>query len=235
MAKKTKTSEISNDMFICACEKSRLGDYCKPITQMEYTQDELIKIFDFYLSRALTIKNNGTKGSEFGLRALKELGWAGNAKLSSLERKLLQSAGIQRFVIMISSSIDATIKNMDLDGNICTKCPRAVLKLDCKFELLEDGSIKKETSETRMECLFRHIRNSIAHGHTYYFPNNETLLLEDCDLDSRITARILLKKSTLLDWIGIIDEEQAKTPISTEEKSCTEIEEECVPEAKIAG
>lgn len=56
------------------------------------------------------------------------------------------------------------------------------------------------------ESILTHIRNAFAHGNTYFFENGNTLL-EDKNRNI-ITARILLKLQTLLDWIGLIDKEQ---------------------------
>lgn len=52
-----------------------------------------------------------------------------------------------------------------------------------------------------INCLFRHIRNSFSHANTYFF-DNDYMLLEDKE-KNRITARILIKQQTLLDWIKI--------------------------------
>ena len=57
--------------------------------------------------------------------------------------------------------------------------------------------------ESRIKALFRHMRNSFAHGNTYFFDNN-MVLLEDKD-GGKITATILLPVHSLVDWIFIVD------------------------------
>ena len=57
------------------------------------------------------------------------------------------------------------------------------------------------------ESVLTHIRNAFAHGMTYFF-DNRNVLLEDKDQRGIITARIILKMQTLLDWITLIDREQ---------------------------
>ena len=57
------------------------------------------------------------------------------------------------------------------------------------------------------ESVLTHIRNSFAHGNTYFFENGN-VLFEDKDMKGIITARIILKQQTLLDWISLIDKEQ---------------------------
>ena len=69
--------------------------------------------------------------------------------------------------------------------------------------VLPDGSTEIKQHETRMECLFRHFRNAIAHNHTYLF-DNENIMFEDCDESGKISARILMPKNALLTWIEIV-------------------------------
>ena len=54
--------------------------------------------------------------------------------------------------------------------------------------------------------LLTHMRNSLAHGCTYFFDNGN-MLLEDRAAGSsgKTTAKILLPQSSFLDWIKIID------------------------------
>ena len=92
---------------------------------------------------------------------------------------------------------------MDLDDTICSKHPRAVIKQNVSVKVLEDGSTEISARETRMECLFRHIRNSFAHNRMYYFEEGN-ILLEDRDDNGQISSRILISKQALIDWIGII-------------------------------
>ena len=72
---------------------------------------------------------------------------------------------------------------------------------------------KLESKESRIKCLFRHIRNSLAHGDTFFFDNGN-LLLEDKD-KSTITARILINQQTLIDCIKVIDKEGKRYTIKS--------------------
>lgn len=97
--------------------------------------------------------------------------------------------------------------NTHLDKEICAEHPRAVLHKDVKLTLREDNSIERRSGdENRMQCLFRHLRNGIAHGQTYLFPTG-LVLIEDRD-GKRITARILIRKETLLAWIYIVEKKE---------------------------
>ena len=103
--------------------------------------------------------------------------------------------------------------------------PRAILLQ--KYSITVDENEKFKFSgggENHVNCLFRHIRNSFAHGNTYFFDNGN-VLLEDKD-NSKITAAILIKQQTLLDWIRVIDkEEQFYTLVDVCAKCKTETEE----------
>lgn len=87
---------------------------------------------------------------------------------------------------------------------MCTVHPRCVMQWNAKVELMENGTTRVSACETRMERLFRHIRNSLARSLTFVF-NAGTVLLEDRTADSNhVAARILLRKQTLLDWIDAV-------------------------------
>ena len=74
--------------------------------------------------------------------------------------------------------------------------------MNCKIEYTEDNKTNITPLETRLQCLFRHIRNALAHNLTYGFENGK-IMLED-KFKNKITARLLLSKKTLIDWIGLI-------------------------------
>ncbi len=185
----------------CNEDKYPINPYKKPITDMGYTEQEIIRIISFYLLNA-PICNDGKK--EIGLSSLRDYGWSGLSDLNSLERKLLEASDLPRFCIMKSSTIKKTISSMNLNDNICISHPRAVMKLNCKVELREDNTFTITNRETRMTCLFRHIRNAMAHNKTYLFPN-DCILLEDIDENKNISARILIPKNSLIKWIDIIE------------------------------
>lgn len=161
------------------------------------------RIVDFYVSKAPVLKNNKKDTEGFGLRSLKDLGWVGNTGLGRLEAELKSSADLTLYFIR-SNSIDSTLESMNLDGCICIEHARGVLQQKHNIVLKENGEVSITPDESRMECLFRHIRNSLAHGRTYSF-NNGYIMLEDMDNQSnKITARLLIKFQSLIEWIEII-------------------------------
>ena len=192
-----------NENYIhnCDSEKVQIKTKVKAISQMGFTSEEVIRIMDFYLFNAPVLKGNKT--DDFGLKSLNDYGWRGSSAMSRLESKLLNASGISIFCFIKSDSIDETLKQMNLDDEICTQHPRAVFKQNSKAVIYEDGSTEIKQHETRMECLFRHFRNAIAHNPTYLF-DNENIMFEDCDESGKISARILMPKNALLTWIEIV-------------------------------
>lgn len=196
-----------NENYVHSCDKDKVEIvvYKKNLSDANagvYTPEKFRSVIDYYVSKAPVLKT-GVTGDGFGLRSLAAIGWKGNGGLGKLESELLKVSGLS-LIFIRSDAITNTIKSMDLDTKICCEHPRAVLKQSFKLKAKENGQIEVTNSETRMECLFRHIRNSLAHGRTYIF-NNGNIMLEDCDDNGVLSARILIKAQTLIDWMAIID------------------------------
>ena len=197
-------SKKANENYIhnCGNDKVKIDNYIKSILRMGFSDIQLKNIINFYLCNTPMLKND-KNDSPFGLKTLKSYGWVGN-QLSKLEGKLLKAANIGNFILIKSDRIDETLKNMDLSEKICIEHPRAVLKQNFSVTVKENGTANISETETRMECLFRHIRNPIAHNHTYCFDNGN-IILEDRDEKGIISAVILMPKQALLEWIDIVD------------------------------
>ena len=195
-----------NYQHSCNSVKYSLEKYRADLSK-HIAADEYSRIISFYLTQA-PIQNKNT-GETFGPRSLMQLGWCGNSDLNALESKLLTSSSISSFLFLKSSSINATLQAMNLEGEICIEHPRCVIQRTVKkLRYNEDGTIACEyTDSSRMQCLFRHIRNGIAHGRTCWFDNG-MILIEDIGGDGKtLTARILLSKDALLRWIDIVENE----------------------------
>lgn len=197
-------SKRINENFIHSCGLAQIPISTKivSISKMDFTSEQLIEVLDFYLLSAPILKSDKIE-EPFGLKSLRYYEWAGSSAMTKLEGQLLKSSGINTFCILKSNSIEETLAAMNLGAKICAEHPRAVLKQNAKAVMHEDGSVEVRQEETRMECLFRHIRNSIAHNHTYLF-DNDNIMLEDNEENGKITARIVMPRKALLDWIEII-------------------------------
>ncbi len=201
MANKDKNNEVNeNYKHSCNSQKVCLVNHIASLSAA-YTDKEFKSIIEFYVFAAPILKSD--KPDAFGLKNLKDYNWKGKADMSKLERELLRASEMSGFYFIKASTISGTLAQMDLVDCVCVEHPRAVLMQNYSITVFENGRAVLNNSETRMECLFRHIRNSIAHNHTYVF-RNDMILLEDTDQNNTITARIMLKKNALLDWINIV-------------------------------
>jgi len=146
-----------NYKHVCCSSKVNITNYICSLSDSNYTHDEFKRIIEFYVLKAPILKSD--KKDSFGLKNLKEYGWTGSSHMGKLERELLKTSQIQMFCFIRSSSIKNTLTQMELDSCICVDHPRAVMMQSFNIEALENGEIKISNGETRMECLFRHIRN----------------------------------------------------------------------------
>ena len=199
----------ANENYAHSCDSKLINSkecMCS-LSQVEYTDNDFKKIIEFYVLHAPILKSD--KSDRFGVRNLKEYGWRGSSDMNKLERGLLKISGMHSFCFIRSSTIKETLEQMMLgETNWCINHPRAVLKQDFNVKVYENGKIEIINKETRMECLFRHIRNALAHNHVYVFSNGN-ILLEDVETQgNEITARILLNSKTLLEWIDLVKKEQ---------------------------
>ena len=207
MAKKAASKYNENYAHECASELVSRADLRASFVETNYSLEELKAIIDFYITNS-PIKN--AKDANGSGRWLGEYGWIGASDLRSLESKLLRASGITSFIILKSSKANETIKAMKLGDEICVEHPRAVLTQECRTTVNEDGSISNTTRESRMACLFRHIRNAIAHGQSHVLPNNNLILDDKNDFGK--TASMLIPSKTLVDWIRVVDKEGSFYP-----------------------
>lgn len=204
MGNKGNSIEVNeNYKHSCNSQKECLVNHISSLSAA-YTDEEFKRIIEFYVFAAPILKSD--KSDAFGLKNLKDYNWKGNADMNKLERELLRASEMLGFYFIKASTISGTLAQMDLVDRVCVEHPRAVLMQNYSTTVYENGRVVLNNSETRMECLFRHIRNSIAHNHTYIFRNG-MILLEDTDQNNIITARIMLKKKALLDWINIVSKQ----------------------------
>ncbi len=206
----------------CTLAKVIITENKKALMESQYSFAQIDMIWDFYVTHAL--------GGESGLkRELSDYGWEktdyGKRGIIVLEKELAASAGIEKFCFIRSKSCKDTLGAMDLSNDrICVNHPRAVLLQKYSITVDENENIQfAGGGENRINCLFRHICNSFAHGNTYCF-ENKTVLLEDKD-GNTVSARILLKMQTLLDWIALIDKDKCYYVLTNACSKCKKMED----------
>lgn len=177
----------------------------KSLKDSPFSHAQIDMIWDFYVTHVIS----GGSGLE---RSIVDYGWTKDEKKTGypgIEKSIIDCAELVGQICFIrSTNCQDTLSAMDLSGDsICVNHERAVLLQKYSVTVDENETIKfSGGGENHVNCLFRHVRNSLAHGNTYFFDNG-MVLLEDKD-KSKITAEILIKQQTLLDWIGIVDKEE---------------------------
>ena len=174
--------------------------YSISLRESSFSEHECSILWDFYVSHAISEKNR--------VDNLLTYGWAQTTSKKdghpALEKSLADAAGLTEFHLIRSSDIKDTLNAMNLTGaRICIEHPRAVMKWNAIAKVNEDEKLEFANSESRVTCILRHVRNSLAHNNTYFFQNG-MIMLEDKE-NTKITARILMRQSALLNWIEIID------------------------------
>lgn len=158
---------------------------------------EALELIDFYLERALV------KSCKAG-KDLSSYNWNGRSGHGELERGIKEIIGISNdaFLIAKTHSFIKTLKRFGFkkDQPICVDCPRVAVTIEID---VIDGIVRQKRDKTRIGCFLRHIRNSIAHGNTFEFPNGNILFL-DFTRDGSISGFILMHSSALLKIEGLI-------------------------------
>lgn len=103
-----------------------------------------------------------------------------------------------------NSNTEKELKKLALNGiSICSKCKRFLCK-----KMTHNAKRDPSRKESNLECLLRHLRNSIAHGHVYIMHGGNfiSLLFEDIGSNKKVTARIVCWQADLKKWRKILEE-----------------------------
>lgn len=204
------------------------------IGQSQFTLQQKVDIVDFYLTndladadlaREILRDRYGWQNSRGNLNSntlltlmLREAGLSNSIcflRSDSIDETLVKLGFVSSDTIKKAKRSVVEKQNL----RICIECPRGVLKWRYKSTITEDEDIKfissqnsnspqdddetNDSHETMLSCLFRHIRNSFAHNNTYFFENGK-LLLMDFDSKNKVSAMLLIRQQTLLDWMTLI-------------------------------
>ena len=184
-------------------EKVIVQDYKKSIRDSRYTVDQVSIIWDFYVTHSVA-ESAGQKRkpkdyglSSFPIKDMKSIaGWDKKHCVVLLANSMKKT--LEKLDFVFTEKINKTTIKKSVD--ICT--PRIACLTP--FTVADDEPAKAKCGEA--ESILTHIRNSFAHGNTYFFDNN-MVLLEDKS-KGIITAEILLSMKILLDWIKLIDKNE---------------------------
>lgn len=181
-----------------------IQNYHKSIYDCNLPKEQEAIIWDFYVTHAIARSaSQGRKASDYGLSSLP---WD--------EMKRIAAMDASNVKILLANSINKTLASFDLEiteGEGSHKRFVAIEvdipKIVCStpYSIADEDPPKGKVGEA--ESVLTHIRNSFAHGRTYFFDNGN-ILLEDKDQRGTITARIILRVQTLLDWVCLIDKNE---------------------------
>lgn len=214
-----KTHGTAKENCSHTCEETKHTLIQSSITSMGYSERTLSNILDFYISHAMC----KTCANE---RKVTEYGWRGSTSKTegypALLNAILDAANIYNtedqinFTVIYGERMEKTLCEMGFlyqdrkkyvfSTDICTSHPRIVLlgeySLSYDENNIEYASIIDK--ETEVRCLFRHIRNALAHSIVYEY-GDMLLLVDKNERSETITACILIRKQSLEEWIYIVD------------------------------
>ena len=156
------------------------------VAPFESNNDELIKIFSFFLHLSPSISSNSSMQLD-------------QVTLNDIWQDITNYIGLYNYeCIPYNKSINSTIIDYNLDSN---NDIRAINKAIV---------ITNYAKEKEYEAFFRHIRNGIAHDHIYItnIDNTYYILLQDINTNKNVSARILLSLDDLKHIMDIIKNKQ---------------------------
>jgi len=158
-------------------------------------------IWDFYVTRSFANSASQKRQvKDFGISQIPFDEMIKVAKIKPGFWKILPCSSMKNTLVQLDLETERKIKNSDKKEEIAIdiETPRFC----CLQPFTVNEELKILGSCSQAECLFTHIRNSFAHGNTYFFDNGN-ILLED--KSGKTTAKILISTNTLVDWIKLID------------------------------
>lgn len=188
----------------CSEAKVNIAQYKSTINTSSFSKVEISRIWEFYVSKSPAEQSSQSI-------SLLNYGWANNNNRENgfhvLEKALVGTADNLTLCFVRAKTIKDTLSAMDLaNDSICICHPRGVLMQEFEYQHDENETVRVESKEARVRCLFRHIRNAFAHGNTYFLPN-DMVMFEDKERGSsgKITTRLLMPQQALLKWMTIVD------------------------------
>lgn len=179
-------------------------DHKKSIYDIGLDKDSEATIWDFYVTRAMC-KSAAQKRSisDYGMKSIPY-------------DEMLKVAGISpsNAIVLLANTMPNTLQRLGLETTIGKGNDKQNAEIETEpfrfaiitpYTITDDNPPKESCG--RGESLLTHIRNSFAHGNTYFFDDG-TVMLEDKDQRGSITARIIIKVETLFAWIHLIDKDE---------------------------
>lgn len=175
--------------------------------------EERLKLIDFILVKCLHEK-------EYRAEYFKSLGWVRSnnscdtegvynrfmADVDIIFKKELKYEILKNFGFVNFSKNELKNEKSKIYVRNCAILQRKIPELKASINNNNEIEItykSKEEPESKLQCLFRHLRNSIAHNNVYII-DNDKLLFVDYEKEN-VSAAIILEKKKLLEWIDILE------------------------------
>ena len=174
--------------------------WIKKIVPEEYADDGLRRIVLFYVINTICADLSSSSIE------MKTYGWSKDVwKNSKLKNRLYDVANLKKETLIAVKSI----------GKLKEKFESANLKKGFQKERdVEKAVFYKPSRYNEFMALCYHIRNALAHGRFTMYPASDgkdiVFVMEDgikANGEFQVRGRMILKKSTLLKWIDIIEKE----------------------------
>lgn len=190
--------------------KQEISPFKKSITEAGiWSSHEVETIWDFYVTKSVgAAASQKRSAGDYGLKELPFDTLLDQSGVSSEKREVLMADNMNGVLeeydfIYCKKKTDGTSKEKLIDIAIDIDNPRVLClqpySISDRGKPVPKGGGKGVT-------LLSHMRNSFAHGCTYFFDNGMALF-EDraAGSNGKITAMILIPQSALTEWIKIID------------------------------
>lgn len=145
------------------------------------------EVFDFFLLECPYAKSDKSSANSVRSLNLADYGWEKTGLHHILQwvcLHFIDSNGELQLAFKASDNVNETVRALGLDDESpCLSHPRAVLQINNKVSVSEDGKCGMRLKEAYATCLFRHIRNAFAHGNFRADSEGRVLLL-DCSSKS---------------------------------------------------
>ena len=188
-AKKRKTSDLTkNEEGYIREQTSSKWINNKILNDVD---DDFKKLFIFYVINT-PCKNVSGRGVD-----LTEYGWDEKILHSKLNKYLLEVAGLKKGVTFAIENI----RNMRMS------CETISLMENFYENRNTERIVMYDKCSNEFLSICYHVRNSFAHGQFEMYEDRDeiTFVMEDFSThDNAVSARMVLKKSTLLKWIEIL-------------------------------
>lgn len=162
----------------------------KAIVPIECDVGQLRKLFSFFEHRAPNIDSIHSPLLDY-------------SKHENLLREMIPDNENYKFYTHNYSNSEMLNEQMLAGTELCDRCKRFACKRSNQHA--KRDNTRKESD---LECLLRHIRNAIAHGHVFikHGGNYISICFEDLNKDKHITARILTNQAQLRRWKEKLEE-----------------------------